>query len=213
MIKPTTKRTSLNVSGQIHIKQDNIMMGFEDPSVIEDFVQATAENVMPRKVQNDRSIYLSQYNFGPLKSFRMLPKLGDFGLAQLADGSEPLRYPIQPPLFQAPEVILGTGWSYSTDIWNLGVLIWNILENRDLFRDIRSNRGIYDSRKHLGEMVALLGPPPKELLEREKKWSKVKWRAALPNAEGQLCWTAREFYGGPFFNSEGTISAPPPLPP
>lgn len=99
------------------------MMGFEDPSVIEDFVQTTAENVIPRKVQNGRSIYLSQYNFGPLKSFRTLPKLGDFGLAQLAAGSEPLRYPIQPPLFQAPEVILGTGWSYSTDIWNLGVLV------------------------------------------------------------------------------------------
>ncbi len=99
------------------------MMGFEDPSVIENFVQTTAENGMPRKVQKDRSIYLSQYNFGPLRSFRMLPKLGDFGLAQLVDGCEPLRHPIQPPLFQAPEVILGTGWSYSADIWNLGVLV------------------------------------------------------------------------------------------
>lgn len=53
----------------------------------------------------------------------MLPNLGDFGLAELGNGPEALRHPIQPPLFQAPEVILGVGWSYSADIWNLGVLV------------------------------------------------------------------------------------------
>lgn len=30
---------------------------------------------------------------------------------------------VQPPLSQAPEVILGVGWSYSADIWNLSVLV------------------------------------------------------------------------------------------
>lgn len=25
----------------------------------------------------------------------------------------------------------------------------------------------------------------------------------MPNSEGKLCQTAREYYGGPFFNSEG----------
>ncbi|KAJ9155425.1 CMGC protein kinase [Pleurostoma richardsiae] len=173
--------------GVIHtdIKQDNIMMGFEDPSVVEDYIRTKGKAAMPRKVQKDRSIYFSQYDFGPLKSFRMLLKLSNFGLAQRGDGPEPLRHPIQPPLFQAPEVILGAPWSYSADIWNLGVLIWNFLENRDLFRDIRSSQGNYDSRKHLAEMVALLGPPPRELIGREARWS--------------------TFYGGPFFNSEGNF--------
>lgn len=106
------------------------MMGFEKPDVLEDYVRAKAKATTPRKVRNERSLYLSQYDFGPLRSFRMLPKLGDFGLAHHDDGSEPLRIPIQPPLFQAPEVILGTGWTYSADIWNLGVLvsirIWHV---------------------------------------------------------------------------------------
>lgn len=98
-------------------------MGFEDPAVVEDFVQRQLEGDMARKVYHDRSIYLSHDDFGPLRSFRMLPKLGDFGLAELGESLEPNRVPIQPPLFQAPEVLLGTGWSYSADIWNLGVLV------------------------------------------------------------------------------------------
>ena len=54
-------------------------------------------------------------------------------------------------------------------------------------------------------MIALLGPPPKTLIDREIRWSQVKWSHAVPNAEGELCQTAREYYGGPFFNSEGMI--------
>lgn len=193
--------------GIVHtdIKQDNIMLRFEDPSVLENFVKNLAEAPMPRKMKDDSSVYLSRYDFGAFKSFRTLLNLVDFGLAQRTDGPESLRHPIQPPLFHAPEVILGTGWSYSADIWNLGVLIWNLLENRDLFRDICSNQGVYDSRKHLAEMISLLGPPPKELLDREEKWSRVEWRRAFPSVEGKLCWTARECYGGPFFNSEGVF--------
>jgi serine/threonine protein kinase len=99
------------------------MLSFEDPSVLENFVQNLAKDPMPQKMKDEGLIYLSHYDFGGFKSFRTLPKLVDFGLAQRTDGPEPLRHPIQPPLFHAPEVILGTGWSYSADIWNLGVLV------------------------------------------------------------------------------------------
>lgn len=34
-----------------------------------------------------------------------------------------IRYPIQPPMYHAPEVILGMGWSYSAGIWNFGILV------------------------------------------------------------------------------------------
>ncbi|KUJ14194.1 CMGC protein kinase [Mollisia scopiformis] len=185
------------------LKLDNILLGFEHPSVIEDFVQKQAENPMPRKIKDGRSIYLSHNDFGPPKSFRILPKIADFGLAQSGEGSEPLMHPIQPHLFHAPEVLLGTSWTYSADIWNLGVLIWNMMEGRDLFTHIRSSQGDYDVRAHLAEMIALLGAPPKILIDREIRWSEVKWSHAVPNLEGKLCQTAREYYGGPFFNSEG----------
>lgn len=80
---------------------------------------------MPRKVTGSRCIYLSQNSFGPRKSFLMLHKITDFGLAQSGAGPEPLLHPIQPPVFHAPEVILGTSWTYSADIWNLGVLVFS----------------------------------------------------------------------------------------
>lgn len=105
------------------LKLDNILVGFEDPSVIEDFVRAQAENPMPRKIRNGRSIYQSHNDFGPLKSFYILPKIADFGLAQKGDFSQLQLHPIQPDHYRAPEVILGAGWTYSADIWNLGVLV------------------------------------------------------------------------------------------
>lgn len=98
-------------------------MGFEDPLVLECFVQKQAEDPMARKIVDGRSVYVSHNDFGRLKSFRILPKIADFGLAEYGDGNEPLRHPIQPPIFHAPEVLLGTCWTYSADIWNLGVLV------------------------------------------------------------------------------------------
>ena len=98
-------------------------MSFEDPSVIEEYVKAQGDNPMPRKRDGDRNIFLSHNNFGSLKSYWMLPKIVDFGLAHQGDGDKPFRHPIQPPLYHAPEVLLGVPWSYSADIWNLGVLV------------------------------------------------------------------------------------------
>lgn len=54
-------------------------------------------------------------------------------------------------------------------------------------------------------MTALLGSPPKTLVDRENGWSDVKWSRAAANAEGELCWTAREYYGGLFLDTEGMI--------
>jgi serine/threonine protein kinase len=70
------------------LKLDNILVGFEDPSVIEDFVQGQAENPMVRKIVNGRLIYQSHNDFGPLRSLYVLPKIADFGLAQQGDSSQ-----------------------------------------------------------------------------------------------------------------------------
>ena len=106
------------------------MMRFEDTSVIENFVQDQVETPMLQKITDGRSIYQSHNNFGRLKSLRVLPMIADFGLAESGDGPEPLRQPIQPPLYSAPEVLLGTGWTYSADVWNLGVLVFFSLSRR-----------------------------------------------------------------------------------
>lgn len=55
-------------------------------------------------------------------------------------------------------------------------------------------------------MVALLGLPPKELIDREREGLGWNFRPEVQNPDGKLCGNASEFYGGPFFDSEGTIS-------
>jgi hypothetical protein len=77
------------------------------------------------------------------------------------------------------------------------------MEGKELFRHTRSDQGAYIIEAHLAEMIALLGPPPKVLVDREKAWSDVRWSRAFLNLEGKLCHTAREYYGGPFFDSNG----------
>ena len=78
---------------------------------------------MARKIKGGRVTYRSHNDFGPLKSFGILPKIADFGLAQRITPSRRNIHPIQPDHYRAPEVVLGIGWSYSADIWNLGVLV------------------------------------------------------------------------------------------
>lgn len=86
--------------------------------MLEDFIEKQAENPMPRKIKDGRSIYLSHNDFGPLRSFGLVPKIVDFGLAQSGGHPHPCMHPIQAPVYHAPEVLLGTCWRYSADIWN-----------------------------------------------------------------------------------------------
>ena len=92
--------------------------------MLEEFREQQAENPMPQKIKDRRSIYLSHNDFGPLRSFGFVPKIVDFGLAQSGGHSQPLMDPIQVPVYRAPEVLLGTFWRYKADIWNLGVLVY-----------------------------------------------------------------------------------------
>jgi serine/threonine protein kinase len=104
------------------LKLDNIMVGFEDPSVLEDFSPAQPNSPMPRKIRDGRAVYLSHNDFGSLRSTYVLPKIADFGLAQHGS-NEVQRHPIQSDHYRAHEVILGAGWTYSVDVWSLGVLV------------------------------------------------------------------------------------------
>ncbi|KAI9832065.1 MAG: hypothetical protein M1826_002393 [Phylliscum demangeonii] len=117
--------TSMNIKAHqimADLNLNNILVAFEDSSVIERFVRAQAEHPMPRKIVDGRSIYQSQDGFGPLVSHGgLIPKMLDFGLAQQAS-PPPQIFPIQSDPYRAREVVLGTGWTYSADIWNIGVL-------------------------------------------------------------------------------------------
>ena len=112
----------------LDLKLDNILVNFEDQSVLDEFAEAQSENPMLQKRRDGHSIYQSHNQFGPLrvKFGPIHPIITDFSHAQWIDNSQPQINPIQHDCYRAPEVILGIGWSYSADIWNLGLLVRSV---------------------------------------------------------------------------------------
>ncbi|KAI9744360.1 MAG: hypothetical protein M1835_002773, partial [Candelina submexicana] len=184
-------------------------MHFESASVIEKYLRELQETPMPRKIREDGGIiYLSHNNLGPLEvSHALSSSIAHFGHAKRLDGGygkhSHQATPIQLDPFRAPEVILGTGWSYSADIWNLGVLIWDLLEDRPLFTNIRTRSKKHYPERHLAAMIALLGPPPHELLKCEREGRHWRWEPKIPNDSGKLCDRVIDLYGGSFFDFKG----------
>lgn len=192
------------------IKDDNILMTFESPSILSTFESTLHKNPMPYKpTRHNRRIYQTHSSFGSLSSLSLIPSLADFGASHRMDGSNPSDFklfPIQPRYYRAPEVILGAGWSYPADVWNLGVLAFTLLENHHLFRHVNTlETGDYDIKGHLAQMYALLGPVPKHMMERIEGVCKQKFEPEVENDKGEMCDTPRGYFGGPYFDGEGHL--------
>lgn len=100
------------------------MTRLEDNSILERSVMDEYQNPLPQKVCVDRTIYLSRNQYGPptqISKILNLVKTIDFGFAVHGDGPHYGAIQVEP--FRAPEVILDAGWTYSADIWNLGVMV------------------------------------------------------------------------------------------
>ncbi|KAJ5585433.1 uncharacterized protein N7459_005233 [Penicillium hispanicum] len=148
------------------LKPDNIMIKVEDPSILDDSARDEHDNPLPQKTCSDgRMIYISRNNFGISEKATGIIQITDFDLS--VRGDKPNRGCIQAEIYRAPEVILDAGYSYSADIWSLGVMLWDVLEGKKLFKDVDPLEvEEYDELNHLGHISALLGPPPKELLDK-----------------------------------------------
>lgn len=228
---PTIKRIIADLYIPLDLKLENILMTFENDSILPNFIKEHTTNLsMEYKPESTtgRNIYRCHNNFGPLdwrELKRMVHKITDFGMgARLDSGKGEFGInPIQPDHYRAPEVIVGCGWDSSADIWNFGVLVrymysvsavanssprqvWDIIGSTGLFRQVHDAHGRYDAKAHLAEMIALLGTPPKELLAKSQAMVQQKWPEPIESEADRLCWNAQEFFDGPFFNTDGTGS-------
>jgi serine/threonine protein kinase len=150
----------------VDLKPDNVLLGVESRQAILDLIQEETAAPSVPVIKGGRPIYRSRH-FGLFTGKPALPRITDFGLA--VKGDTPHSHPIQTNLFQAPEVILQADWSYSVDIWNLGVLLWDLVDDRSLFKAKDPSSGEYSFNRHLEEMITVIGPPPREVLERGRK--------------------------------------------
>ncbi|EGU83477.1 hypothetical protein FOXB_06009, partial [Fusarium oxysporum f. sp. conglutinans Fo5176] len=122
------------------------------------------------KQLDDRTIYLSRNNYGPLARPTGTIQLVDFDLAVHSKPGELHYGAIQGEIYLAPEVIIDSGYSYSADIWSLGVILWDLLEKQSLFNPVTLGDGKeYDDLTHLGQITALLGPAPQDLLTKGRR--------------------------------------------
>ncbi|KAL8880423.1 MAG: hypothetical protein Q9198_002161 [Flavoplaca austrocitrina] len=145
----------------------NILLGINDKSIIQRFVEAEQEHPSARKDVQGYTFYASRAFDSPSGKSIGEPLLSDFGSAVSGDVEHD--EDVQPNVYRAPEVCLKAPWSYSIDIWNVGCMIWDLFEGKHLFygRDRKERK--YMTRAHLADMVALLGPPPVELLKAGKR--------------------------------------------
>lgn len=151
------------------LKSDNFLVGFEDGSVLEDYVRRQQNHSAVCIYSDSRPIYRSEPDFGHLRKGVGLVKISDFSAAVFGNVSRPHNHNIQPLPFCAPEVLLEAPWTYSVDIWNLGNVLWELLADTTLFDGIDRRSNNYSREAHLAQMIRLLGPPPLQLLNRASK--------------------------------------------
>jgi serine/threonine protein kinase len=101
----------------VDIQPNNILLGIKDESILSGFEESEMEAPVPRKVLQDRTIYLSR----PLPISYGTPVLCDLGEARV--GIEGQHGDIMPDLYRAPEVILNMEWDYKVDIWSVGMVV------------------------------------------------------------------------------------------
>ncbi|KAM4058725.1 kinase [Hirsutella rhossiliensis] len=167
------------------LKADNILQELVDRSVLEAFVQAELATPSPRKLAHGAPVYSSR-RFGLPEEFGDVV-LGDFGAA--VRGDEKRNHDAQPDVYRSPEVMLMTEWSYPVDIWNVGVMIWDLFEGRHLFYGNDPDGRPYTTRAHLAEVIGMLGPPPLDLIRKGRRSKEFftedgEWKADVPVPQG-----------------------------
>ncbi|PYH34417.1 putative protein kinase [Aspergillus neoniger CBS 115656] len=148
------------------LKSDNVLMALRDHSILDRVSQDEVKEPLPQKQLDDRTTYLSRNHFGVEANSLGRPVITDFGLA--VEGSQTHYHPIQPDSFRAPEVILGAGWKYSADIWNLGALLVELAHGSGPFDGPDSKHSTFTEEAHLARIISVLGPPPVDMLHEAK---------------------------------------------
>ncbi|OBT44961.1 CMGC/SRPK protein kinase [Pseudogymnoascus sp. WSF 3629] len=146
-------------AGVIHtdIQASNILLTLPTSTPIHAFVAAEHSHPSPHKTVNShRTIYRSRRLSVALDQTPGVPTLTDFGNA-VRDANRLHAGLIQPLMCRAPEVILRMPWDGRADVWNLGVLMWQLRFNQHLFDGVTEG-------EQLRNMIASLGPPPREFV-------------------------------------------------
>ncbi|GMF93604.1 unnamed protein product [Aspergillus oryzae] len=86
---------------------------------------------------------------------------------------------IQTRQYRSPEVILGSKWGASTDVWSMACMVFELITGDYLF-DPQSGTKYGKDDDHIAQIIELLGPFPKSLC------LSGKWSQEIFNRKGEL---------------------------
>ncbi|TFY58246.1 hypothetical protein EVJ58_g6542 [Rhodofomes roseus] len=147
------------------LRHENILMrGFND-KIFQGMESVEAAQPSARKIDGDRVIHETPDRVPFPKDFKCAV-LCDYGEARCSDAAGNVSYlqDIQPFPYRAPEVVLVIPWSYPVDIWNAGVMLWHLFENKCLFNPYDQERE--SNAIHLLEMMEVMGDPSPKFVRR-----------------------------------------------
>ncbi|GAB1527003.1 hypothetical protein RhiTH_010178 [Rhizoctonia solani] len=98
------------------------------------------------------------------------PKIIDFGASTFLGGEHTTQH-INNQLirYKAPELLLGTPFGYGIDVWNLGLMTWELLQGDGLLEVRDLMEWVNTEEMQLAEIIGLLGPPPEALRSQGSK--------------------------------------------
>ncbi|TFY83146.1 hypothetical protein EWM64_g861 [Hericium alpestre] len=147
------------------IRAENFFLRGTDDAPCRSLEAMEREDPSPRKVDGDRVIYTNHRQIGYTDPRKYgVPVLCDFGEAYF--GKETYEVEIQPFHYRAPEVILAIPWGVSADIWNVGLMLWELFQRQPLMTASDTDGSRPNVLNHLAEMIALMGLPPTTFLHR-----------------------------------------------
>ncbi|KAK7428129.1 hypothetical protein QQZ08_005368 [Neonectria magnoliae] len=166
------------------IHSDNLLIALTDDSILSTVEDNELHRPSARKYVDDTVIHVSQYVLGGAGALTIC----DLGQARIGKVH---RCNAMPVPYRAPEVILGMTWGNAVDIWSVGLLAWDLLQQEGIFRIYDQSEELNDAH-HLAAMTALLKPPPDIFLGRSNKTSKY-WNAEGERRDASSCYN---LYGG-----------------
>lgn len=159
------------------LKSSNIIMRFPRGRQLRDLLwheQYERSTPLQQRHLPDLTIYLSHNVFRPLKMREGgpgAPVITDFDRSVRGDTGETYTYLIHQVCNRAPEVMLGLPWSYSADIWNLGMTFCELLAGRLPFdgevddpnppSQPISREPPFSDERYMASMISYLGHPLK----------------------------------------------------
>ncbi|CAE6435674.1 unnamed protein product, partial [Rhizoctonia solani] len=151
---------------------ENILIPIESPRILRRFVYEGL-SLTPQAYRIDgRAICLSRQDMGELDPQAPMgpPKIIDFGASTFLGGEHTTQH-INNQLirYKAPELLLGTPFGYGIDVWNLGLMTWELLQGDGLLEVRDLMEWVNTEEMQLAEIIGLLGPPPEALRSQGSK--------------------------------------------